>query len=481
MSDSGNQDLPQGWTLTTMGAISDVVGGGTPRTKVAGNFSDTAGHPWLTPADLTNHRAKVIGRGRRFITDQGLATSAAAYMPAGTILFSSRAPIGYVAIANNPVTTNQGFRSFVPSDALDSNYAYHYLKSITALAEQLASGTTFSELSGSKAKALPIPLPPLAEQRRIARRLDQIVEARARIAARLEAARDGIRGFRDAILSAACSGRLTRDWRIDHPDAPSVEAALVAIEHQTKARGAGQAAPELPALPEQYVASTVGQASLKLEYGSSQRASQQGQIPVLRMSNIQDSQLVLDDLKYLADGEVSETLLLEDGDLLFNRTNSPALVGKSAVFHGTERMTFASYLIRVRFAPDVAVPDFVNYWLNSSWGRRWAEDVKTDGVSQSNINGKKLSAMPLPLPPLKEQREIVRRANEMLAMGDQLARAITQTEAMLDKVLEGSLDMAFRGELVPTEARLATKEGREFESAEQLLARINGAASPASS
>lgn len=204
MSDGpGNGALPDGWAATTIGEVAEVVGGGTPKTTISGNFSDEEGHPWLTPADLTGYEGKHVTRGRRNLTDQGLAGSSAKYMPAGTILFSSRAPIGYVVIATNPITTNQGFRSFVPSDALDSDYAYHYLKSITALAEQLASGTTFNELSGSKAKTLPLPLPPLAEQQRIAAHLDEVETRRAATAAHLDAAHTIAGRIRTAVLASA--------------------------------------------------------------------------------------------------------------------------------------------------------------------------------------------------------------------------------------------------------------------------------------
>lgn len=88
----------------------------------------------------------------------------------------------------------------------------------------------------------------------------------------------------------------------------------------------------------------------------------------MRMGNIQDGSLDLSDLKYIAVDREIEGLLLEDGDLLFNRTNSPELVGKSAIYHGDAPTTFASYLIRVRFHPDIVDPEFVNYWINSVWG-----------------------------------------------------------------------------------------------------------------
>ena len=165
------------------------------------------------------------------------------------------------------------------------------------------------------------------------------------------------------------------------------------------------------------------------------------------MGNIQDGKLNTADLKYCALDREIERLILNEGDLLFNRTNSPELVGKAAVFRGSTAMTFASYLIRVRSVDQVVDPDFVNYWLNSAWGRMWAHHVKTDGVSQSNINGTKLAAMPLPLPPIEEQQEIVRRASQMLGLADELNERIVRTERTVERTALAVLAKALRGEL----------------------------------
>ena len=133
-----------------MGEIADVVGGGTPKTKDPSNF-DNGDIPWITPADLTGYTAKYIERGKRNISKKGLDGSAARMMPAGAVLFSSRAPIGYVAIAANPVCTNQGFKSFVPRAGVLPEYLYYYLKQAKPLADDLASGTTFKEVSAKRA------------------------------------------------------------------------------------------------------------------------------------------------------------------------------------------------------------------------------------------------------------------------------------------------------------------------------------------
>lgn len=196
-----NGDLPKGWHRSTLGEVAKVVGGGTPRTTEAGNFSEESGHPWITPADLTGYTDKYISRGRRFLTDQGLAESSAKFLPTGSVLFSSRAPIGYVAIAANPVTTNQGFRSFVPSDKIDSNYLYYVLRFLKPLAEERASGTTFMELSGSNAAKLPIAFPVLSEQRAIAEALERIERSGKDAATHLALAQQSVERTSWAVLA----------------------------------------------------------------------------------------------------------------------------------------------------------------------------------------------------------------------------------------------------------------------------------------
>jgi type I restriction enzyme S subunit len=444
-------DAPDGWKLSRLGSVAQVTGGGTPKTGIPGNFSETEGHPWITPADLTSYTDKYITRGRRFLTDQGLTTSSAKYLPAGSVLFSTRAPIGYVAVAGNPVTTNQGFRSFVPNGEVDSEYLYYALKYLTPLAEQMASGTTFAELSGSKAADLPIAYPQLNEQRAIVRALDVATDKARTATSHLSAARRTLDRFRQAVLSAACAGRLTADWRSANPYEPTLRNRLADLP-ASGARTANKEQPvrlAAPELPTTYAVSTIREASLRLEYGTNERAetSVPNGIPVLRMGNIQDGRLNLTNLKFCRPEATAAHLLLEDGDLLFNRTNSPELVGKSAVFRSDQAMTFASYLIRVRFDPLVAEPDFVNYWLNSAWGRAWARQAKTDGVSQSNINGSKLAVMLLPLPPVQEQRVIVERASQMLQRADAVLTRINTASSQIERSAQSIVDKAFRGEL----------------------------------
>ena len=142
--------VPESWAWTSIGQVAEVVGGGTPRTDEPANF-ENGDVLWITPADLSGYVEKLIARGARNITRRGLENSGARLMPEGAVLFSSRAPIGYVAIASKPVSTNQGFKSFVFRSGITSDYAYYYLKRARQLAINLSSGTTFQEISGAKA------------------------------------------------------------------------------------------------------------------------------------------------------------------------------------------------------------------------------------------------------------------------------------------------------------------------------------------
>lgn len=168
-------DLPKGWEWKSFNNIGIIQSGGTPSTKEPHNFDGDI--PWITPADLSDFDQKYISRGKRNISSLGVSKSSATIMPKGTILCSTRAPIGYVAIASNPLTTNQGFKNLILKDKnILSEYVFYYLKGNKQVFDNLASGTTFLEVSGSNFKKIPIPIPPLETQQKIVAILDKAEE-----------------------------------------------------------------------------------------------------------------------------------------------------------------------------------------------------------------------------------------------------------------------------------------------------------------
>lgn len=146
------------WSECTLSDIGSVVAGGTPSKSKPEYYADQ-GIAWITPKDLSVNKSKFISHGENDISELGFYKSSAAKMPAGTILFSSRAPIGYIAIAQNEVTTNQGFKSVIPNENISTAYMYFLLKNLLPTIEGMASGSTFKEISGAAMKSVPTVMP----------------------------------------------------------------------------------------------------------------------------------------------------------------------------------------------------------------------------------------------------------------------------------------------------------------------------------
>ena len=263
-----------------------------------------------------------------------------------------------------------------------------------------------------------IPLAPEAEQKRIADKLDTVLTRVDAVNTRLARVAPLLKRFRQSVLAAATSGRLTEDWRKTQLHAP--EPTIVRLD--TVARD--------------------------FSYGTSAKSSSTGTTPVLRMGNIQDGQLDWDGLVFTSDAQEIEKYQLAHGDVLFNRTNSPELVGKTAVYKAERPAIYAGYLIRVRCKPTL-LPDYLNYCLGSPAGKHYCWQVKSDGVSQSNINAKKLAAFEFLLPPIEEQTEIVRRVETLFAFADRLEARLALAQTAATRLTPALLAKAFRGELVP--------------------------------
>ncbi len=469
-------EVPSHWELATMGDIATVVGGSTPK---SGQLEYWDGDiPWLAVSDLTGYKKKHIARGARSITKAGYESCSTHLVPAGTVLFSSRAPIGYLVIAEQPLCTSQGFKSFVLDSGMSPDFVYWYLKYARPLAESMASGNTFKELNGKSAARLPIPIPPRKEQDRIAVTLDGLWARMREGEALFASAADDLRRYRESVFTAAVTGRLTGDTHNAATSADEVLACILTRRPQRwDATGMGRrsepASPVAVAgfpLPRAWTWATVDQLAVGVQYGSSAKTSSDNAdaVPVLRMGNIVDGRLDLSSLKYLPrDHAEFPALLLADGDLVFNRTNSPELVGKCAVVRMLEGdVSFASYLIRVRFAAEVE-PQFIAYFLNSPYGRAWVRENVNQQVGQANVNGSKLRALTVPFPPPDEQRQICAEVERLLDHGVALGEALKKSAEDGRLARQSLLHTAMTGRLTAPQA--------SDEDARDLLARAREA------
>lgn len=301
------------------------------------------------------------------------------------------------------------------SPALNKQFAYYALLNITEALKASAHGVAMPHITKAGMEAWEIQLPPISEQKIIAEKLDTLLAQVESTKARLEQIPQILKRFRQAVLGAAVSGKLTEDWRDNSSLSGWIEGKL-------------------------------GEFIKKPSYGTSSKSNKEGLIPVLRMGNLQGGKLDWTDLVYTSDTIEIEKYKLEYNDVLFNRTNSPELVGKTAIYKSEQPAIYAGYLIRVQCLPDLN-PDYLNYHLNSILGRQYCYSVKSDGVSQSNINAQKLIAYPITVPPLPEQHEIVRRVEQLFAYADTIEKQVNNALARVNNLTQSILAKAFRGEL----------------------------------
>ena len=447
-----------------MGDIAAVVGGGTPRTSDPSNF-EGGDIPWLTPADLSGYTERYVSHGARFITRKGLESSSARILPAGSVLFTSRAPIGYVAIARNPVATNQGFKSFVLKEGILPEYVYWWLKGAKQAAEGLASGTTFLELSGANAKKLPIPVVPLDQQKHIVAEIEKQFSRLDEAVANLKRVKANLKRYKAAVLKAAASGRLVeteaelarREGRSYETGEQLLQRILESRRSQWKGKGKYKepAAPDTtdpPELPEGWVWASVDQTAQVISglTKNPKREALPSKLPYLRVANVYANELRLNEIEHIgvADNELGKLLLQRDDLLVVEGNGSPDQIGRVALWDGSiPNCVHQNHLIKVRFI-DPLLPKSAMNWLLSPGGRRQIEQVSSSTSGLHTLSTGKVSRLPIPLAPLAEQHRIAAEVDRRLSL-------LRETEAQVDANLQRAerlrqaiLNRAFAGGLV---------------------------------
>ncbi|WP_205350755.1 restriction endonuclease subunit S [Vibrio cholerae] len=352
------------WPMVKLKDCCTVVGGATPKRNIP-EYWDSKDVPWVTPKDISKLSNKVLNDAPEYISQLGFDKCATSLLPKGAVLLTSRAPIGNVAIAGRDMCTNQGFKSLVPSDRVDSTYLYYCMLWHSSMLEALGNGATFKEVSKKIVEEFEIPLPPLDEQKRIAAILDKA---------------DAIHQKRKQVIALA--DEFLRSVFLEMFGDPVTN-------------------------PKGFPVGTIRDLVSSANYGTSEKASEtEGEYPVLRMGNITyQGSFDFSDLKYidLTEKELPK-YLVHKGDLLFNRTNSKELVGKTAVFEGEEPMAFAGYLIRVR-TNENGNNYYLSGYLNSLHGKKVLASMCKSIVGMANINAQELQDIKILLPPIELQNQ----------------------------------------------------------------------------
>ncbi len=469
--------VPFEWKWTKVGEVGRIIGGSTPRTSNDEYWADQ-GIAWLTPGDLGDHDGKMVARGDRDISEKGLDSCSATLLPPGSVLFSSRAPIGYVAIAADELSTNQGFKSVRPYEMAMSHYIYWFLKYAGKRINDEASGTTFTEVSGTDLANIPFPLPPLEEQQRIVQTVDGLMDEcdaleeqqerehalqvqvgtsateALQSAGDVEALRpawervrghfdtvtatpEGVDALRQTILQLAVQGRFTERNTEDKPASELVRKSSVEIQELYDSGKITKPSERPPVreeekvfnLPDKWTWTRLGNV-LALVNGRAYKKSElldEG-TPVIRIQNLTGG-----GSWYYTDLDLPPEKYCNTGDLLYtwSGTFGPHIWnGGKAVFH--------YHIWRIELTTGLT-KQFAYHLLQAI-----SADVEEDahGIMLPHMTKGGMEKHPVPLPPLAEQKRIVETLDRLLPLFDRLSENVNQKSKRGEQLLKAALERA---------------------------------------
>jgi len=417
-------EIPDNWEWVRLGEIGAIVGGGTPKTTVK-EYWEGGTIPWITPADLSNHTGKYISRGKRSITPIGLRESSAQLMPKGTVLFSSRAPIGYTAIAKNEISTNQGFKSCVPFVMDMNEYLYYYLVYSAKIINENASGTTFKEVSGAEVSNLIVPLPPLAEQKRIVAKVDELFALIDELDSNKEELLEVINLTRNKVLQLAIQGKL-----VDQD--PNDEPASVLLEKIKKERdrlvkeGKIRKQKPLPGITDE---------EKPFEIPESWEWVRLGDVALLNMGQSPSGDTVND-----KEGMEFHQGKIYFGDKYLNKSNKYTTAPKKIAQPGDILLSVRAPVGAINITDRKVcigrglcaisslgtMPNDYYFYFIKAFEEYLVENAT--GTTFSAVTASTVNEMKLPLPPVEEQERIVKKLDAIMNMLDELESQLSDSK-----------------------------------------------------
>lgn len=441
MDGDWHRPLPYGWHWRRLGDVCAIMSGSTPRSEVQEFWGGDI--DWVTPTDLGANDAIYIDHGARHITSAGLASAGLKVAPTGSVIMSSRAPIGHLAIAGVPLCTNQGCKTFIPGETVNSMFLYFALKQSMPAIQRMGSGATFLEVSKSKLEGCFIPLPPLAEQRRIAailaERMSAVERARAAAEARVEAAK----ALPAAELRAVFESEEAQAWpKMRLGDAAHIVSGVMLGRKRSE------------------------QATKSVLY--------------LRVANVKDGHLDLADVSSVdATRDEINKLMLQWGDVLLTEGGDPDKLGRGTYWRGElAECIHQNHIFRARFDLNHVSPEFVSAQISSPYGKAYflSHAKQTTGIA--TINQQVLRGFPLMLPPLHEQLNAAMLLDTRMADIAQLQARLTAQLDAINALPAALLRQAFSGELTldmqqeRRQRRMRREARRAFTRSQQAKKRI---------
>ena len=423
-------EIPGSWIWVRLGDVCEIVRGGSPRPIKSYLTTRDDGVNWIKIGD-TIRGQKYINTVKEKIIPAGIARSRMVYK--GNLLLTNSMSYGHPYILNVDGCIHDGWLSFSDFESVYDKDFLYYLLSSPGLRTQFAksaAGAVVKNLNIEKVKDAVVPLLPLAEQYRIVQKIEKLmplVEEYAMASEKLDKLNSEFSDqVKKSILQMAVEGKLVEQ----RPEEGTGEELFQKIqEEKAKLVKEGKIKKQKPLaditddekpfdIPDTWKWVRVGDVCVNFQYGTARKSEKKGEKIVLRMGNIQGGRIIYKDLVYTSDADDIIKYDLIPGDLLFNRTNSKELVGKVALYKGEHPAIYAGYL--VRFTPKVMDSEYLNFVMQTRYYWSYCQTVRSDAISQSNINAEQLKRFVFPLPPLSEQKRIVAKLKTVLPQISQL-------------------------------------------------------------
>jgi type I restriction enzyme, S subunit len=477
------RSAPEGWKWVRITDVARLESGHTPSRKHPEYWDGDVS--WVGIKDARENHGRRIVATSQTITPAGLANSAARLLPAGTVCLSRTASVGYVTILGSPMATSQDFVNWVCSEALEPQFLMYALMAEGEHIREFGKGTTHTTIYFPEVQAFHLCMPPLAEQRRIVEKVEALLAEVNAARVRLAQVPHIFEGFRQSILAAACSGRLTEGWRAAQTDVIDVASRLGrrradkernSIERRSApAISGGPDQSELPDVPETWALAFLPELG-ELNRGKSRHRPRNdprlygGPYPFIQTGDVARSggMIAAHSQTYNAQG-LAQSRLWPAGTACITIA---ANIAESGIL--SYPACFPDSVVGFIADPSIAVSRYVELFVRTA---RANLAQYAPATAQANINLEILREVAVPLPSVEEQHEIVIRVDTLFALADTIEGRVATATARADKLTQSILAKAFRGELVPSEADLAREEGREYESAAALLERIRADAS----
>ena len=423
-------EIPENWTWVKLGTVCTIARGGSPRPIKEYITTADDGVNWIKIGD-TEKNGKYISSTAEKIKPSGVPKSRMVH--AGDFLLTNSMSFGRPYILKIDGCIHDGWLVISQINKIfDQDYLYWMLSSNYAYIQFCGkvSGAVVKNLNSDKVANSVFPLPPLAEQKRIVAKIEELlpyIDRYEQAWSKLEQFNSRFpEDMKKSLLQYAIQGKLVEQ----RPEDGTAEELFARIQEEKQrliAQKKIKKEKPLPEItddekpfdiPESWRWVSVGSVCTNIQYGSSQKSATSGKVAVLRMGNIQDGKLILDKLVYTSDETEIEKYPLKYNDLLFNRTNSKELVGKTAIYKGEIPAIYAGYLVRI--TPLYINSDYLNYVMQSQFYWSYCQSVRSDAIGQSNINAEKLKRFVFPLPPIAEQKRIVEKLEQLLPLCERL-------------------------------------------------------------